>query len=106
MILFLIFDFIDFQFGLINVRIFYYELGKYYGSIVINDENMELWCVKAGQNLADLVYFMFYFFEFYFREFNSVIVDVKNFVVVRIRILQLKYQWVILQLIFIVGEVF
>lgn len=52
--------------------------GKYHGSIVTNDENMELWCVKAGQNSADLVHPMPYSPELHFREFNSAIADAKN----------------------------
>ncbi|XP_048762204.1 probable aminopeptidase NPEPL1 [Ostrea edulis] len=52
--------------------------GKYHGSIVTNDENMELWCVKAGQNSADLVHPMPYSPELHFPEFNSAIADAKN----------------------------
>lgn len=82
----LTFDFIDSQSALINVRTFHHELGKYHGSIVTNDENMELWCVKAGQNSADLVHPMPYSPELHFREFNSAIADAKNSVAVRTRI--------------------
>lgn len=85
LILFLTFDFIDSQSALINVRTFHHELGKYHGSIVTNDENMELWCVKAGQNSADLVHPMPYSPELHFREFNSAIADAKNSVAVRTR---------------------
>lgn len=85
LILFLTFDFIYSQSGLINVRTFHHELGKYHGSIVTNDENMELWCVKAGQNSADLVHPMPYSPELHFREFNSAIADAKNSVAVRTR---------------------
>jgi probable aminopeptidase NPEPL1 len=56
--------------------------GKYHGSIVTNDENMELWCVKAGQNSADLVHPMPYSPELHFPEFNSAIADAKNSVAV------------------------
>lgn len=83
LILFLTFDFIDSQSALINVWTFFHELGKYHGSIVTNDENMELWCVKAGQNSADLVHPMPYSPELHFREFNSAIADAKNSVAVR-----------------------
>lgn len=68
---------------LVNVWTFLHELGKYHGSIVTNDENMELWCVKAGQNSADLVHPMPYSPELHFREFNSAIADAKNSVAVR-----------------------
>lgn len=52
--------------------------GKYHGSILSNNEDMELACVKAGQNCGDLVHPVPYSPELHFPEFSSSVADMKN----------------------------
>ncbi|XP_050397039.1 probable aminopeptidase NPEPL1 [Patella vulgata] len=52
--------------------------GRYHGSIVTNNEYLELSCIKAGQNCGDLVHAMPYCPELHFNEFSSAIADMKN----------------------------
>ncbi|XP_046360463.1 probable aminopeptidase NPEPL1 [Haliotis rufescens] len=52
--------------------------GRYHASIVTNSEDMELACVKAGQNSGDLVHPMPYCPELHFSEFASALADMKN----------------------------
>jgi probable aminopeptidase NPEPL1 len=59
-----------------------FTLGKYHAGILTNNEDMELACVKAGQNCGDLVHPVPYSPELHFPEFNSAVADMKNSVAV------------------------
>ncbi|XP_045192143.2 probable aminopeptidase NPEPL1 isoform X2 [Mercenaria mercenaria] len=52
--------------------------GKYHAGILTNNEDIELACVKAGQNCGDLVHPVPYSPELHFPEFNSSVADMKN----------------------------
>lgn len=52
--------------------------GKYHASILTNNEDMELACVKAGQNSGDLVHPVPFSPEMHFPEFSSSVADMKN----------------------------
>nr|KAG5695565.1 hypothetical protein BaRGS_033987 [Batillaria attramentaria] len=57
--------------------------GKYHAGVVTNSEDMELACVRAGQNSGDLVHPLPYTPELHFSEFASVMADMKNSVAER-----------------------
>ncbi|XP_069113273.1 probable aminopeptidase NPEPL1 [Argopecten irradians] len=52
--------------------------GKYHGSVVTNNEDIELASVKAGRSSGDLVHPMPYSPELHYSEFASALADMKN----------------------------
>jgi len=52
--------------------------GRSHAAVVSNDEDLELATVIAGKNCGDLVHPLLFVPEFFKKEFNSVVADMKN----------------------------